>query len=416
MTPEPTPPGTPAARAPRRSRWGRWLAGVAVVFAAAFYFLWAYPFWGWPFGAQRHGRVPITPAWALECWLWEDDRNTAATVRELLDGYAAHDIPVRTLLVDSPWSTRYNDFAVDTARYPDPERFFRGLKTNGYRVVLWMTCMVNSRNSDTAIRDAAAFHADAAAHGYLAGNGRQKRWWKGTGGFLDYSNPEAVAWWHGMQRQVLGWGIDGWKLDGTDTLFSGPGYFPYQGTHAGPMTPRGYMDLYSREEYRHGLKWNPEFVVMTRAVDDRYWPLHHPEGYAPLDAAPVTWVGDRTHEWSSVPGSGGDDQDAMRRSGSHRDIGFEGALRDIMASARIGYCVVGDDVAAANRSRRGSTSAGPSSRPSPAFSSTAATASAASGNGPRRNSRSYAGTRGSTPNWCPTCTPTWSAATKGLHP
>jgi alpha-glucosidase (family GH31 glycosyl hydrolase) len=111
------------------------------------------------------------------------------------------------------------------------------------------------------------------------------------------------------------------------------------------MTPRGYMDRYSREEYRHGLTVNPEFVVMTRAVDDRYWPLHHPEGYAPLDAAPVTWVGDRTHEWSSVAGAGADDQDAMRRSGSHRDIGFEGALRDILASARIGYCVVGDDIA-----------------------------------------------------------------------
>ncbi len=138
--------------APLRHRRWRWLAGLAAVGLAAFYGLWVYPFWGFPFNAQRHGRVPLTPAWALECWLWEDDANTAEAVRELLAGYAAHDLPVRTVLLDSPWSTRYNDFTVDTRRYPEPARFFGELQTNGYRVVLWMTCMVNSRNRDTAVR------------------------------------------------------------------------------------------------------------------------------------------------------------------------------------------------------------------------------------------------------------------------
>jgi len=52
----------------------------------------------------------LTPAWALECWLWEDDQNTAGYVDTLLAGYQKHDIPVRTILIDSPWSLRYNDF------------------------------------------------------------------------------------------------------------------------------------------------------------------------------------------------------------------------------------------------------------------------------------------------------------------
>ena len=69
-------------------------------------------------------RVPVTPRWALECWLWEADHSTAAAITELLDGYAKHDIPVRTIILDAPWSKRYNDFVIDTARYPEPERFF----------------------------------------------------------------------------------------------------------------------------------------------------------------------------------------------------------------------------------------------------------------------------------------------------
>ena len=291
------------------------------------YFVYVLPFWGIPFSQSRHGRVPLTPPWALECWLWEDDVNTEAYVKELLEGYAKYDLPVRTILIDSPWSWQYNDFKLDDERYPEADKFFRGLKAQGYRVVFWMTCMVNSQSKDTRMTDSRDFYELACSKNFLAGRGYQVKWWKGKGGFIDYSSPEAMKWWHGLQDQVLDWGLDGWKLDGCDTFFSGKLgklIVPFNRTHSGWMTTRQYMDHYARDEYHYGLSRNPEFIIMVRALDR---PWSHPEGFSPLDAATVTWVGDNRHTWK------------------YKERGIEGAISDILNSARLGYCVIGSDVA-----------------------------------------------------------------------
>src|SRR5659263_680816 len=93
-----------------------------------------------------------------------------------------------------------------------------------------------------------------------------------------------------VAKNVFNYGIDGWKLDGTATLFYTPiGPVPlfYKPTYDGLMTTRTYMDHYYRDEYQHGLTQNPEFVTMSRSIDSWY----HPEGFAPIDASPVNWVG-----------------------------------------------------------------------------------------------------------------------------
>src|SRR4051812_44294472 len=117
------------------------LAGIPfLLLLGVVYFLYVLPFWGIPFNKSRHGPVPLTPPWALECWLWEDDHNSEAYLRELVRGYVEHDLPVGAVVIDSPWSERYNDFKVDENRYPNLGKFIQELHERDCRVVLWMTC------------------------------------------------------------------------------------------------------------------------------------------------------------------------------------------------------------------------------------------------------------------------------------
>ncbi len=306
------------------------MAALALVVLGLFVLFIAWPVWGWGSNGERWaGPVPLTPAWALEPWVWEDDVNTAEFTLELLADYEKHDFPIRTILIDSPWTTRYNDFQVDEERFPNPEEFFTGLQDRGYRVVLWMTNNVNSESKDTAIQDSIDWFLEAKEKGYLALNGEETRWWKGKGGFIDYTNPEAMQWWRGLQQPLFDWGIDGWKLDGTGTYFhsmKGPIPVPWGDAHERSLSMRAYMDHYYRDEYQHGLTQNPEFITLSRSVDDQI-PHVHKNGFAPLDASPVNWVGDQDHAWAED------------------DEGIEEALRDILRSAELGYSIVGSDVA-----------------------------------------------------------------------
>ena len=327
----------------RPERWSKILLITSTILMLVYYFWFAYPFRGMFFNQQRHTNPPLTPAWALECWLWEDDANTAERADTLLKGYAKYDIPVRTLLVDSPWSLRYNDYEIDTVKYPNPKVWFNGLQDRGYRVVCWITNMVNSRSNNTRIKESEDFFRQALDKGYLAGHGEKNHWWQGEGGFIDYSNPEAMKWWQGRQQALFDLGIDGWKLDGTATLFYtkfGPFPLPFKFTHSGPMSTRTYMDHYYRDEYRHGLTQNPEFITLARSIDKWY----HPEGFAPLDAAPVTWVGDQKHTWESRGEVTAEDKQAKDLAMDGID-GIESAIQSILAAAKLRYNVIGSDIA-----------------------------------------------------------------------
>ena len=192
-----------------------------------------------------------------------------------------------------------------------------------------MTPMVNSYSKDTGIEDSESWFQDARDNNFLAGEGHQINWWKGKGGFIDYTNPEALKWWQGLQQNVFNYGIDGWKLDGSATLFSskiGPVPLPYMKTYKGindhpgiygPLLPSGV----SAPDWNKTRSLSPSPVPWTG--------IFIPRDLLPLMLRPVNWVGDQEHHWTTETQTDGPE-------GQKKDIalkgieGFESAIQSIL--------------------------------------------------------------------------------------
>ncbi|WP_029247290.1 TIM-barrel domain-containing protein [Schlesneria paludicola] len=235
----------------------------------------------------------VAPPWSMRPWMWEDDVNNAEAVWDLVDGCRDHDLPLGAILIDSPWSTRYNNFRFDEQRYPNPKQMIDTLHQRNVRLVLWMTNFINTRESlADAPGDDEDLYALGKSKGYFVNDGVPTKWWKGSGSLIDYTNPDAVEWWHRIMDRTLSLGVDGWKMDGSAETF----VLSKRQTLRGTLTLRDYLDLYYRDTLHYSRACRSDFVTMVRSVDIAN--TRNDQAHAPFDAAPLTWVGDQRHSWS----------------------------------------------------------------------------------------------------------------------
>lgn len=158
------------------------------------------------------GRPALPPAWSFGLWL-STSFTTAydeATVTSFIEGMAQRDLPLSVFHFDCFWMREFNwcDFEWDARTFPDPPGMLHRLKQRGLRICVWINPYIAQRSP---------LFAEAMQAGYLLRrpNGDVWQWdlWQPGMAIVDFTNPEARAWFAAKLRRLLEMGVDCFKTD-----------------------------------------------------------------------------------------------------------------------------------------------------------------------------------------------------------
>tara|TARA_R110002051_G_scaffold167627_1_gene238232 strand:- start:1451 stop:3805 length:2355 start_codon:yes stop_codon:yes gene_type:complete len=232
------------------------------------------------------GRPATVPAWSYGLWLstsFTTDYDEA-TVMSFIDGMAERDLPLSVFHFDCFWMREFNwsDFEWDPRVFPDPVGMLERLHDKGLKVCVWINPYIGQRS---------ALFAEAEAAGYLVKkpNGDAWQWdlWQAGMGLVDFTNPDATAWYQDKLRVLLDQGVDAFKTDFGERIPVEVDYF--DGSSPARMH-NWYTQLYNRavfdvlEEHRG----RGEAVLFARSAT------------AGGQTMPVHWGGDSTSSFESM--------------------------------------------------------------------------------------------------------------------
>ncbi len=225
------------------------------------------------------GRSPLPPLWSFGLWMSritykseQETREVAAKLRELR-------IPADVIHLDTGWFQ--NDWECDyrfsPERFQDPAKMISDLRDQGFRVSLWQLPYFIPRNPlfpdilsrGLAIRDAQGGLPTADA-------------------ILDFSNPDAVAWYQEKLAGLLKLGVGAIKTDFAEAA-------PYNGLYASGTTGFFEHNLYP-------LRYQQAASEITQKItgDSVIWAR---AGWAGAQRYPIHWGGDSQKTFGAMAGS-----------------------------------------------------------------------------------------------------------------
>ena len=244
------------------------------------------------------GRAPEPPAWSLGVILskayYKDSAEVLAVAREV----RARGMPCEVITFDGrAWQDTDTRFAFEWCpkRYPDPRPTLDALKAMGFRICVWEYPLISVRNP---------LFAELDAKGWLirdARTGEACRYqWDPEpfgavltqlpeSGLLDFTHPDAYAYWRDRHRELFEVGVDMIKADFGEQIE--PHMVASDGTQ-GDALHNVYALLYNRCVYEAAQRYCPAGpFLFSRAA------------WSGSQRYPSQWGGDPQADWGGLAGN-----------------------------------------------------------------------------------------------------------------
>jgi alpha-D-xyloside xylohydrolase len=242
------------------------------------------------------GRTPQPPRWSLGAWFsrafCKDADEVLAVAREL----RARRIPADVILFDGQARQDNIDrfqFAFDPQRYPDPKAVLDELHALNFKVCVWEWPMVSARGP---------LFAELEAKGWLledpaTGRAVLHDWGEASAdpmsplqpsGLIDFTHPEAYAYWRDGHAKLFALGVDVIKTDFGEQV---PDGCVAHATADGARLHNIYPLLYHRCVFEATERARGQGFVFARA------------GWAGSQRYPGHWGGDPQGDWEALAAS-----------------------------------------------------------------------------------------------------------------
>ncbi|MBT0769031.1 alpha-xylosidase [Kineosporia sp. J2-2] len=232
------------------------------------------------------GRPAQVPDWSYGTWLSTSFTTdySEETVSHFVDGMAERGIPLSVFHFDCFWMREFSwcDFTWDPRVFPDPVGMLKRLHDKDIRVCVWINPYIGQRS---------VLFDEASAAGYLLkradGSTFQTDQWQAGMGLVDFTNPEAVAWYQGHLRRLMAEGVDAFKTDFGERV-------PTDVVHHSGADPERMHNLYTQFYNRavfdviKEVRGEDQAVVFARSAT------------AGGQQFPVHWGGDNTASYISM--------------------------------------------------------------------------------------------------------------------
>lgn len=227
------------------------------------------------------GDALLPARWGLGPVFWKDEVTGQAEVELDLDTLRDLDLATTAYWIDRPYASGVNAFDFHPDKYSDAQAMIDKAHDMGMRMMLWSTPYISDgvdgdKESSDTTEALQQFGKDNSY--FVQGALPLNKWGKP----VDFTNPDAYAWFQDLIRQYTDMGIEGFKLDyGEDVVIGGFGLDLANTTFFDGSTERtmhAKYQLYYHRVYAETLPEDGGFLICRRGVwgDQKYvsviWP------------------------------------------------------------------------------------------------------------------------------------------------
>jgi alpha-glucosidase len=247
--------------------------------------------------AQLTGPPPLPPRWALGYHQSRWGYLNEGHVREVLEGFKRHDLPLSGLHLDIDYMDGYRVFTVDERRFPDLQGLAREAARQGVRLVTILDPGVKRDPSYDVYQDGLRCGAFCRLEDGSISEGLV---WPGWSVFPDFTDPDARAWWGSYYHGLLAQKVAGFWHDMNE-----PSCFTAWGDKTMHLSTRHALEGQGGDHRQahnlYGLLMNRAgFEAMRREQPDmRPWILSR-SGWVGGGRYAWNWTGDTESSWNAL--------------------------------------------------------------------------------------------------------------------